>query len=219
MESSTGYEIAFVSPLWLNKRTYKDDRHKEYVRSRKLWAPTWTNRYLVITGEALVHDVVEMYQEVTVGWHVLMFGHHLTDQSVSLQFSALKLDRQHGGLGTRGKVRKINNNVKGMIHGKHVWIKPCQRIKLTFPDLDYLINIPFLCLVYGNHTSFINKWLTLKSQDANIRSGGMNRVLRRADWLSALIPRLSLIWEHGKKHKFFSTFKKIKKSRNILAMY
>lgn len=54
--------------------------------------------YLVVAGDALVHDVVEVHQEFTVGDHVLVPGHHLTDQLVGLQLAGLVLRRQHGGL-------------------------------------------------------------------------------------------------------------------------
>ncbi len=47
--------------------------------------------YLIVAGEAFVHDVVEVHQEVTVGQHVLMFGHHLTDQLIRLQLPSLEL--------------------------------------------------------------------------------------------------------------------------------
>lgn len=40
--------------------------------------------YLIVAGEAFVHDVVEVHQEVTVGQDVLMFRHHLTDQLIRL---------------------------------------------------------------------------------------------------------------------------------------
>lgn len=86
------------------------------VWRRKPVAPTYTNGYLVIAGEAPVHDVIEMYEEVSVGWHILMFGHHLTDQPISMQFPALKLHGQHGGLGTQGKEQKINTNAKAMAY-------------------------------------------------------------------------------------------------------
>lgn len=54
--------------------------------------------YLVVAGDALVHDVVEVHQEVAVGQHVLVSGHHLADELVSLQLAGLVLSRQHGGL-------------------------------------------------------------------------------------------------------------------------
>ena len=57
--------------------------------------------YLVVAGDALVHDVVEVHQEIAVGEHVLVPGHHLTDQLVGLQLAGLVLSRQHGGLGKR----------------------------------------------------------------------------------------------------------------------
>lgn len=47
--------------------------------------------YLIVAGEAFVHDVVEVHQEVTVGQHVLMFGHHLTDQLIRLELPSLEL--------------------------------------------------------------------------------------------------------------------------------
>ena len=47
--------------------------------------------HLVIAGEALVHDMVEVDQEVPVGQNVLVFGHHLTDQSVCLELPVLEL--------------------------------------------------------------------------------------------------------------------------------
>lgn len=54
--------------------------------------------YLVIAGDALVHYVVEVHQEVAVREHILVPGHHLTDQLVSLQLSSFVLSGQHGGL-------------------------------------------------------------------------------------------------------------------------
>lgn len=54
--------------------------------------------YRVIAHEALVHDVVKVHQEITVGEHILVPGHHLTDQLEGLQFASLVLCRQHGAL-------------------------------------------------------------------------------------------------------------------------
>lgn len=54
--------------------------------------------YLVIAGEALVHDVVQVHQEISVGEQILVPGHHLTDQLVGLQLASLVLRWQHGGL-------------------------------------------------------------------------------------------------------------------------
>lgn len=54
--------------------------------------------YLVAAGETLVHDVVEVHQEITAGQHILVPGHHLTDQLVGLQLAGLVLSWQHGGL-------------------------------------------------------------------------------------------------------------------------
>lgn len=62
---------------------------------------------------------------------------------------------------------------------------------------------------------FINKWLTLKSQEANIRSGGMNRVLGRAVWLSTLIPRLSLIWEHKREGTYWGNILAISQNTSL----
>lgn len=59
--------------------------------------------YLVLAGEALVHDLVEMDQEVTIGQHVLVLSHHLTDEFIGLQLTRLELCRQHGGLGEEGE--------------------------------------------------------------------------------------------------------------------
>lgn len=47
--------------------------------------------HLVIAVEALVHDIIEVHQELPVGQHVLVFGHHFTDESVGLQFPLLEL--------------------------------------------------------------------------------------------------------------------------------
>lgn len=58
--------------------------------------------YLVVTANALMHDVVEVHHEFTVGEHVLVPGHHLTDQLVCLQLASLVLSGQHGGLRRRG---------------------------------------------------------------------------------------------------------------------
>lgn len=58
--------------------------------------------YLVLAGEALVHDLVEMDQEVTIGQHVLVLSHHLTDEFIGLQLPRLELCWQHGGLWGRG---------------------------------------------------------------------------------------------------------------------
>lgn len=54
--------------------------------------------YRVVVGEALVHDVVKVHQEITVGQHVLVPGHHLADELVGLQFSGLVFGGQLGGL-------------------------------------------------------------------------------------------------------------------------
>lgn len=59
--------------------------------------------YLVVAGDALVHDVVEVHQKITVGEHILVPGHHLTDQLVGLQLSSLVLGGQHGSLRRGGR--------------------------------------------------------------------------------------------------------------------
>lgn len=56
--------------------------------------------YLVIAGDAFVHDVVEVHQEVAVGQHVLVSGHHLADELVRLQLAGFVLGGQHCGLCT-----------------------------------------------------------------------------------------------------------------------
>lgn len=70
-------------------------------------------RYLIVAGEALVHDVVEMHQEVTVGQHVLMFGHHLTDEFICVQLPRLELWRQHRGLSAHVTVNFYILNTSG----------------------------------------------------------------------------------------------------------
>lgn len=61
--------------------------------------------YLVIAGDAFVHNVVEVHQEITVGKDILVPGHHLTNQLVSLQLAGLVFIRQRGGLWTRESAR------------------------------------------------------------------------------------------------------------------
>lgn len=60
-----------------------------------------------------MHDVVEVHQEVAVGQHVLVSGHHLADELVSLQLASLVLNRQHGGLGTTEDDEDV---LKGYMH-------------------------------------------------------------------------------------------------------
>lgn len=54
--------------------------------------------YLVVAGDALVHDMVEVHQEIAVWEHILVPGHHLTDQLVGLQLASLVLSGQHSSL-------------------------------------------------------------------------------------------------------------------------
>ncbi len=71
-----------------------------YLQTYHVHATCWP--YLVVAGDALVYDVVEVHQEITVGEHILVPGHHLTDQLVGLQLAGLVLSGQHGGLSRGG---------------------------------------------------------------------------------------------------------------------
>lgn len=64
--------------------------------------------YLIAAGGALVHDVVEVHQEITVGEHILVPGHHLTDELVGLQLASLVLCWQHGGLWRREREAEVS---------------------------------------------------------------------------------------------------------------
>lgn len=59
-----------------------------------------------MAGEALVHDVVQVHQEVTVGENILVSGHHLTDQLVCLQFASFVFCLEHGSLWKTGKAER-----------------------------------------------------------------------------------------------------------------
>lgn len=54
--------------------------------------------YLIITGEAFVHDVEKVHRKITAGKNILVPGYHLADQPVGLQFPCFVLYWQHGGL-------------------------------------------------------------------------------------------------------------------------